>query len=172
VLEKNGHHVCFHDLYKERFDPVLPYREIARDSLLGPVISRHCAEIAEADGIIVVHPDWWGQPPAILKGWIDRVLRPGVAYRFLEGDNGEGIPLGLLKAKAAIVFNTSNTPYGRELEAFGDPLERLWRDCIFTFCGVAAFYRRMFCVIVTSTAEERKAWLSEVQEITGRTFPA
>ena len=29
---------------------------------------------------LVVHPNWWGQPPAILKGWIDRVIRPGIAY--------------------------------------------------------------------------------------------
>jgi len=45
-----------------------------------------------------------------LKGWIDRIFRPGVAYEFNEGDKGEGIPVGLLKAKKAIVFNTSNTP--------------------------------------------------------------
>jgi len=54
----------------------------------------------------VVHPNWWGQPPAILKGWIDRILRPGVAYQFLEGDAGEGVPVGLLKAETALIFNT------------------------------------------------------------------
>jgi len=32
--------------------------------------------------------------PAILKGWIDRVLRPGVAYRLTETDSGEGLPSG------------------------------------------------------------------------------
>ena len=53
------------------------------------------------------------QPPAILKGWIDRVMRPGVAYEFLEGGSGKGVPNGLLKAKAALVFNTSNTPEDR-----------------------------------------------------------
>jgi Putative NADPH-quinone reductase (modulator of drug activity B) len=74
-----------------------------------------------------------GYAASILKGWIDRVLRPGIAYRFLEGDDGGGIPEGLLKAKSALVFNTSNTPWERELEAFGDPLERLWKDCICSF---------------------------------------
>ena len=33
------------------------------------------------------HPNWWGMPPAILKGWVDRVVRPGLAYEFLEGDS-------------------------------------------------------------------------------------
>ncbi len=172
VLRAQGHTVLFHDLYAEEFDPVLPYGEIPWDAPLPPAIARHCAELAAADGIVIIHPDWWGQPPAILKGWVDRVLRPGVAYRFSEGDAGEGIPLGLLKARAALVFNTSNTPHQREEEVFGDPLERLWKDCILSFCGVAVVRRRMFSVVVTSTAEERKAWLREVREITVRMFPA
>jgi putative NADPH-quinone reductase len=40
------------------------------------------AEIAAADGIAVVHPNWWGQPPAILNCRADGVLRPGVTYTF------------------------------------------------------------------------------------------
>jgi putative NADPH-quinone reductase len=170
TLAANGHTVLFHDLYVERFDPVLPYEEIQRDAELDPVVTQHCEEIAATDGIVIVHPDWWGQPPAILKGWVDRVLRPGVAYRFLEGDKGEGIPVGLLHAKAAIVFNTSNTPPEREQAAFGDPLERLWRDCIFAFCGVPEFHRRMFSVVVTSTEKEREGWFGEVGEMVGRSF--
>ena len=166
-----GHTVRFHDLYQEHFDPILPYEEIPRDAALPPDISRHCAEIAAADGIVIIHPDWWGQPPAILKGWVDRVIRPQVAYRFLEGDAGEGIPLGLLKAKTALVFNTSNTPDQREKEVFGDPLERLWKDCIFSFCGVPVVDRRTFSVIVTSTPEKRKAWLDEVSMLVNKTFP-
>ena len=166
-----GHTVRFHDLYQEHFDPILPYEEIPRDAALPPDIARHCAEIAAADGIVIIHPDWWGQPPAILKGWVDRVLRPQVAYRFLEGDAGEGIPLGLLKAKTALVFNTSNTPAQREKEIFGDPLERLWKDCIFSFCGVPVVDRRVFSVIVTSTPEERKDWMDEVSMLVKRSFP-
>jgi NAD(P)H dehydrogenase (quinone) len=158
-LYRLGHTVCFHDLYAERFDPVLDYDEIPRDALLDPVVSRHCKEIAGADGIIIIHPNWWGQPPAILKGWVDRVIRPGVAYRFLDGDSGQGVPAGLLKAHIALVFNTSNTPPERERVVFGDPLENLWKNCIFSFCGVQAFHRRMFSVVVTSTEEERKEWL-------------
>ena len=93
TLLHNGHTVFFHDLYAEGFDPILPAHEIPKDATLPPEIARHCAEIASTDGIIVVHPNWWGQPPAILKGWIDRVIRPGVAYEFLEDDSGEGVPL-------------------------------------------------------------------------------
>ena len=133
-IETNGHKVFFHDLYKENFDPLLACDEMPKDAPLPKVIKEHCEEMTEAEGIIIVHPNWWGQPPAILKGWVDRVIRPGTAYEFLESDSGEGIPDGLLKAKTAIVFNTSNTEVEREMNVFGDPLETIWRNCIFGLC--------------------------------------
>ena len=163
-LNQAGHEVYFHDLYLENFDPILPNREIAKDALLPPLIERLCKEISESDGIIIIHPNWWGQPPAILTGWVDRILRPGVAYEFIENDKGEGIPQGLLKAKTAIVFNTSNTATEREQNVFGDPLQTIWKNCIFDLCGIKTFYRRMFNIIVVSSKEQRKEWLTEVKE--------
>jgi NAD(P)H dehydrogenase (quinone) len=171
-LKKNGHVVVVHDLYAEKFDPVLPAEEINGESCLSKELESHCMEIASTDGIIVVHPNWWGQPPALLKGWMDRVLRAGVAYRFMDGDKGEGIPIGLLKAKAAVVFNTSNTFTGREHKVFGDPLETIWRNCIFSLCGVENFYRETFSVIITSTPEQRRDWLVRTREIISVYFPA
>jgi NAD(P)H dehydrogenase (quinone) len=171
ALKNNGHAVVYHDLYEESFDPVLPDDEMPRDAGLPPVIGRHCGEIASADGIVIVHPNWWGQPPAIVKGWIDRVIRPGIAYEFRAGDSGEGVPVGLLRAKAALVFNTSNTGAQREQDVFGDPLERIWKDCIFGLCGVQNVHRRTFSVMVTSSEGERAKWLEEVQEAVTRYFP-
>jgi NAD(P)H dehydrogenase (quinone) len=170
-LERNGHMMVFHDLYQERFDPVLPEAEIPADAKIAPLVAKHCAEIAEADGVVIVHPNWWGQPPAILTGWVDRVLRPRVAYRFLEGDSGEGIPVGLLRARTAVVLNTSNTLPQRELSVFGDPLELLWKRCIFALCGVADVRRRTFSVVVTSTREERERWLAESRSLVSAAFP-
>ena len=170
-LEANGHEVLFHDLYKEKFEPMLTREEIPEGAHVRGPVMEHCREIAEARGIVVVHPNWWGQPPAVLKGWVDRVLRAGVAYEFLEGDCGEGIPRGLLKAETAIIFNTSNTELERERSVFGDPLETIWRNCIFGLCGVTGFYRRTFGVIVTSTVDQRSQWLDEVKGSVHRFFP-
>lgn len=166
-----GHEVRFHDLQAEGFDPVLPAGEEPAGAPLPPAIELHCREIAEADGIVVVHPNWWGKPPAILSGWIDRVLRPGVAYRFDEGDAGEGVPVGLLRARAAIVLNTANTLPEREDRVFGDPLERIWKDCVFGLCGVRRVERRTFTVVVTSTMAERRAWLDEARQLVSGAFP-
>jgi NAD(P)H dehydrogenase (quinone) len=169
-LRQIGHQLVLHDLYAEGFDPILPICEIPQSSSVPEEIDRHCREISSADGIIIVHPNWWGQPPAILKGWIDRVIRPGVAYKFLDGDGGEGVPVGLLKAKAALVFNTSNTQAEREMSAFRDPLETLWKNCVFGLCGVTNFHRETFSVVVTSSETQRKQWLGRVREIVERFF--
>ena len=172
ALKNNCHEVIFHDLCRERFDPALPGGEIPTDGEVAPVVQKHCRELSKAEGIVIVHPNWWGQPPAVMKGWVDRVFRPGVACEFKEDDSGEGIPVGLLKARAAVVFNTSNTPEERELEVFGDPLETLWKACIFDLCGIKEFHRRNFGVIVISTPEQRTEWLKEVETMIREIFPA
>jgi NAD(P)H dehydrogenase (quinone) len=172
TLCRNGHAVSFHDLHRERFDPVLPGSEIPSGAALAPTVAAHCREIAHAQGIVVVHPNWWGQPPAILKGWVDRVIRPGVAYNFLDGDSGEGAPVGLLRAERAIVFNTSNTPAEREQAEFGDPLELIWSKCIFGLCGVRDVRRETFSVVVTSSEEQRERWLARVRLMVAGCFPA
>jgi NAD(P)H dehydrogenase (quinone) len=166
-----GHDAPLLDLYREGFDPVMPPDELAGGPP-APAVAAHIEEAKAADGFVIVHPNWWGQPPAILKGWIDRVLRQGVAYEFPPGCEAEGVPVGLLKARAAVIFNTSNTPPDREQAVFGDPLELLWRNCVFQFCGVDNVIRRMFCTIAGSTPEGRAAWLAEVESILASAFPA
>jgi len=69
------------------------------------------------------------------------------------------------------VFNTSNTETEREKNIFGDPLEAIWKNCIFDLCGVRNFYRRMFNIIVVSSEEQRKEWLQEVGRTIDKYFP-
>jgi NAD(P)H dehydrogenase (quinone) len=164
-LKAAGHTIIYHDLYAERFDPILYDEEITKQVELDPVVKQHCDELLAADGYVVVHPNWWAMPPAILKGWLDRVLRQGVAYEFTaQGVNG------LLKGRKAVVFTTSNTPREDELKLFGDPLENLWKTCVFNFCGVTDFYRRNFESIIMSTPEQRANWLNEVRQIIRRSL--
>jgi putative NADPH-quinone reductase len=166
ALEAAGHEVIYHDLYEEGFDPILPHEEIPKGLEKPAVIQKHCEELLAADGYVIVHPNWWAMPPAILKGWIDRVVCQGVAYEFGEG----GAVITHLDGKRAVVFTTSNTPRDVEMDRFGDPLENLWKNCIFGFCGVEDFYRRNFESIILSTLDQRKAWLAEVHQIVEERF--
>ncbi len=164
-LKAAGHTVIYHDLYAEKFDPILPDEEIPKNGMLDPIVRCHCDELIAADGYVIVHPNWWAMPPAILKGWLDRVLRQGVAYEFTAQSVN-----GLLKGRKAVVFTTSNTPRDDELRLFSDPLENLWKTCVFNFCGVEDFFRRNFESIIMSTPKQRASWLEEVRQIIRQRF--
>ena len=78
---------------------------------------------------------------------------------------------GLLQAGAVLVINTADTPGARERTAFGDPLDTLWRRCIFDLCGVRVFHRRVFSVVVMSTLQQRRLWLREAMLLASKLFP-
>ena len=83
ALTASGHAVDLHDLYAEGFDPVLPARQ--RGVYFDEVenthgIEDHAAALRQADSLVLVYPTWWFGMPAMLKGWLDRVWVPGVAF--------------------------------------------------------------------------------------------
>ena len=171
VLRACGHEVSLHDLHAENFDPIYTASELKKDAALPPPIEQHCLEMESADGLIVVHPNYWSRPPAIVCGWVDRVLRPGRAYHFVPDGQGGAKPVGLLRVKAGMVFNTANTPQAKEEEWLGDPLEIHWRKVVFGLCGVPKVYRRNFSPVIVSSPEQRQQWLTEVECAVRDFFP-
>src|SRR3990167_5055792 len=155
ILRSKGYTITCHDLYAEEFDPVQNTTEAENATSGNSLIEQHCAELKSADLILIFHPNWWSQPPAILKGWVDRVFRLGTAYEYPANAGFDGVPNGILTARHALIFNTSNTPTQRELEVFGDPLENLWRKSIFGLCGVSSVQRRMFGPMAASSIQQR-----------------
>lgn len=158
-----GVEVFSHDLYADGFNPVLTREELGKRPTSDPLALRYTRELLASDVLVFVHPNWWGQPPAILKGYIDRVIRPPHAYDFPENDSGGGLPIGKLAGKRGLVFNTSNTEESRENGYFGDPLESTWIKCVFGFCGITETSRKVFRVVADSDEATRAAWLSEVR---------
>jgi NAD(P)H dehydrogenase (quinone) len=154
-----------HDLYRECFNPVLTEAELGKQPSHDPLVEEYTQELLESDVLIFIHPNWWGQPPAILKGYIDRVIRPPRAYDFPPDDSGGGLPIGKLHGKVGIVFNTSNTGEERETHYFNDPLEYIWKKCIFGFCGITESQRITFRIVADSTLEERAHWLLQVRDM-------
>ncbi|MFB0618063.1 NAD(P)H-dependent oxidoreductase [Streptomyces sp. AGS-58] len=163
-LGDRGCDVLAHDLCAEGFAPVLTADETetvrsaapARDAL----VELHRAEVATLDALVLVHPNWWGMPPAVLTGWVQRVLVPGVAYKLGTAD---GEPAGLLRAGRALVLNTSDTPADREDDEFGDPLQRIWAACVLPYVGVADVRRVVFRTVTDSADETRASWLCQAR---------
>lgn len=165
VWQSAGCEVTFHDLVAEGFDPRLTATEAREGATTDPVVRAHIDQLRAADLLAVVHPNCWGAPPAVMKGWIDRVFAPNAAYAFAkETDVGEAA-IGLLRTKAALIINTGNTPLDREAAHFGDPLDAMWRVCILGFCGVADVTRRLFGVVALSSRAEREAWIAETEAL-------
>ncbi len=88
------------------------------------------AKIERANHIVIVYPNWWGGPPALLKGFIDRLFLPKWAFTSKEG----AFPVGLLKGKSARVIVTMDSPYLWYLFV-GAPGTRMLSNCILKFCG-------------------------------------
>ncbi|MDR2761738.1 MAG: NAD(P)H-dependent oxidoreductase [Planctomycetaceae bacterium] len=161
-----GHEIYFHDLYLERFDPVLSADEIsAEESDLPPELRRYIDEVRESQGLIFIHPNWWGGAPAILRGWIDRVFRQNSIYNFTP--NGVVSSIG---DKVVQIFSTSNTPRDIELNVYGNPVEIFWKTIVFGLLGSKSFERINFESIIMSTNEQRKEWLKETKKIIKRRF--
>ncbi|MEL6677154.1 MAG: NAD(P)H-dependent oxidoreductase [Pseudomonadota bacterium] len=94
-LRRSGAEVEVIDLYAEGFDPTLTAHELDiyedTDANVRPV-QRHVDALRRCDTLIFVYPTWWYGLPAMLKGWLDRVMVPGVAFTMPEGgDIGPGL---------------------------------------------------------------------------------
>jgi len=161
TLTAAGYEVTLKDLYAEHFDPILTADELAesQETLSGPVRA-DIQQVLDADFYVVIHPNWWGMPPAILKGWIDRVLRQGFCYAF----TAQGV-IRKLEGRKGIVFTTANTPPEVEISVNGDPLENLWKNIVFRTVGVDDFTRINFASIIMSTPEQRAEWLKQAKEL-------
>jgi len=166
TLGSLGHEVLLHDLYLERFDPVLSAAELTRSFSLDSPVQDYCGELSSCDGLLVFHPDWWGQPPALLKGWIDRVFRQGVAYDLEGEDYSEKSWKPLLTAKKGLVFCTSDA------DAKDSPrtLETLWVDAVLGRCGMTAACHVIRELRHTDPAA-RRSWLSAMTQTLREWFP-
>ena len=156
--EERGHSVECIDLYKEKFDPVYT-GEKADD-----VVLDHRKKIDETDLIVLVAPIWNYRMPAILEGWIDKVLAPPWAFRFKQLVGNYGYPIGNLKNKKAVIFCTYGSPRLAITTFFLNlPIRRLKRG-VFHMCGIYNInYRRYFAVPFVSE-KKRNEFLEDVKK--------
>ncbi|QLB17449.1 NAD(P)H oxidoreductase [Mannheimia varigena] len=134
AIEASPHNVMVRNLYQLNFDSVLTWKEFTQtlSQEYVPDIAVEHQYWREADVITLIYPLWWMGFPAILKGYLDRVLSYDFAYC-----NGEPESIGLLTGKKMqqfITIGNSNEKYERKgyLQAFDHTLGK----GLFEFCGI------------------------------------
>ena len=158
TAKENGHTVDCVDLYKEKFDPVFSGGEPGVDVL------DHRKRISNSDIIVLIAPIWNFRMPAIVEGWIDKVLAPPWAFKFKQLWGNYGYPIGNLRDKKAIIFCTYGSPRLAITTFFLNlPIRRLKRG-VFHMCGIYNInYRRYFAVPFVSD-KKREEFLQDVKK--------
>ncbi len=146
------------DLYRDGFDPQLSLEELRRKWSFDPLVQRYSQMLLQSTQLCIVHPDWWGAPPALLKGWIDRVLRSEVAYRHIDEGSEIMRTEGLLGKQQLLVALSSD---GGEGGGSAQSLHAMWQH-IATFCGFASSSIMIMHHIQHSTLHQRRAFLQKV----------
>jgi NAD(P)H dehydrogenase (quinone) len=166
-LVANGHTVDLLDLYREGFDPRLTVSERSRyfepaydPAEAEPFISR----LKQADGLVLVFPQWWFNFPAILKGFFDRVFAPGVAF---ENDpEGGRIQPRLGNIHLFWAFTTTGSPWWVVNLYMGNPVKRLLKRGIAAFCAKGLDFKLTNLYDMDrANGDKRKAHIARVEKL-------
>ncbi len=123
-----------------------------------------CVDLYKEKLIVLIAPIWNFRMPAIVEGWIDKVLSPPWAFRFKKIIGNYGYPVGNLKGKRAVVFCTYGSPqFAIRTFFLNMPTKRLRRG-VFNICGITnVIYKRYFAVPFVSD-QKRKKFLEDVRK--------
>lgn len=112
AAEAAGHEVRLKDLYAEGFDPVMgpAERRLYNDAGVNEApVEAELEALRWAEGLIFVHPTWWMSLPAMLKGWLDRVFVPHVAFTMPTAETSIGP--GLTNIRLVGQVTTMGSPW-------------------------------------------------------------
>jgi putative NADPH-quinone reductase len=162
-LKEAGHAVDLCDLYAENFNPVLSVEERREYHDVGPnqkTVTEYVRRLRETDALICQFPVWSFGPPAILKGWMDRLLMPGVAFDLSNPNMVEPLLKNLTRVCG---ITTYGRPWWNAL-LVGDPPKKIMTRYMPRFAGgrakVSYFALRHMNV---ATQEQREAFLRKVR---------
>ena len=152
------------DLYADSFAPALTAQSLTdyEDTRLNQKgLETHCDAVKWCDTLSFVYPTWWHGLPAILKGWLDRVLLPGLAFIMPQAEN-ENIKPNLTHIRRLAVFTTCGASWWLT-QFIGAPGKRTILRGVRLLCAkrcrttFAAHY-----LMDSSTPESRAAHLANV----------
>ncbi len=159
----NGDQCQLVHLIDLKFNPILThgYRLVSE---LEPDLLKIQQDILQADHLVFVYPNWWSTMPALLKGFIDRVLLPNFAFKYHE--NGPFWDK-LFKGKTARLLVTMDTPKWYYWLINRNAGHNAMKIGVLEFCGIKPVKISVFTPVKSSDDLKRKKWLDEV-EILGK----
>lgn len=163
-LERAGRTFEVCDLYADGFEPAMTREELAgysRGLVLDPLVRSYQRQLARCRRLALVFPVWWNDVPAMLRGWLDRVMLPGFSW----DATGAGIEGRLGNIGRVDAFTTSANPTDYMRERLGDGIEGTLIGATFWQLGVGEGAWHNFGAIDQSTPESRAAWLVEVERL-------
>ena len=152
------------DLYRADFDPVMTADELrayqAGEAPTDPVVRSHIELVLASHTLAFVYPTWWSGLPAILKGWLEKTMGPGVAFEY---DERRRVRPALSQVRRIIGVTTYGSPRWK-MAVVGDG----GRRTIHRGIRLSAPQRvdRVWLgmhALDTSTAEQREAFISDVE---------
>lgn len=143
------------------FQPSLAYGYRQRIELEEDLLQAQDS-IRWADHLVFVYPTWWGTMPALLKGFFDRVLLPGFAYKYRENS-----PLWdrLLTGKSAQLIVTSDTPSWFNRLVYRQAGHHVMKKNILHFCGIRPVRLTEIGPVRGATPERRAHWLERARQL-------
>jgi 1,4-dihydroxy-2-naphthoate polyprenyltransferase len=156
VLKTSGVRVHCVDLAVVRFDPNL-CEPSPRAQMLEPELAAAKREFLQADHIVLIFPTWWGTMPAVLKGFLDRILIPGEAFAEI-GENYRG----LLQNKTAHLITTMDAPGWVYRFLYQSAGIAALKHAVFQFCGFEAVRTTRFDRVKHRSEEQRRACLARI----------
>ena len=165
-LESQNHEIKIRDLYAQHFQSHLTTDDlIALHSNTTPMdIQEEQNYIIWANTIIFIYPIWWASAPAIMKGYFDRILAYGFAYKIENGQTK-----GLLTDKKAIIINSTGTPYDTyERLGFYRAMQFLTDTGIFEFCGFKKISHLFYGGTPTATQDTIQTYIINAIKITDK----
>jgi len=164
-LEHAGHDVTVIDLAADKFNPVMGRDEwnlyFTAGVHIPTDVDRYASVVREAEVLVFVYPTWWSSVPAQLKGWMERVLVPGIGFTFTARNK---LRPGLKNLKHVVVITTFGSPrlYVRLINDNGS---RLFHRSLRTTSPCLVRNRRLVHYRMDkSTPESRAAFQTKVEK--------
>ena len=169
-LKTGGHEYKVIDLDKDGFDPVMRSKDlkafvsagkIGEEGLedVDPLVLRYMKMMRWAEQIVMIFPIWWMTTPAMTKGFIDKVIFPGIVYKM---ESGKLVSM-LSSLKQVTIITTMNTPSEVYHDMFGNSLEGSLIKGTFNQIGIHDIRWISLNMVKQCGDEKRWVWLDEIE---------